>query len=382
MGKRAQPLQDTNSGSATKVPKVDDDVTVEATQHYDLKRPATEAAAAVQEAPAAKAIKVSSESGEAAKGAEAAGGADAAGGVADMGVDGFADKAMFAVLKIEDPAMKPVRPVKPPPGDIMSGLAPPVREYCQALKTYVHYELAKFLYHDETVKLRKPLHELVCPDIDDKPKGAASGADWRPTSIMEPMNMDHCIAALTTSSFYEGAISFWNVDPFATKAFYMQLNLRDPTWLQFDYLTTGMWSEDVLRSSHDDQARQRYFWKGHVFSCVNEIDLLKDKAASGAPLSDMPVVCGHEVCWSFLDAMASALESKDTRLIRHLFEVSIQVPCRLRFKPTLTQLGLDRLSLSDFSASNISAEAHKVSLPWWAIFSTSQMSNKLQQAET
>ena len=82
------------------------------------------------------------------------------------------------------------------------------------------------MYDDEVIKLRHPLYAPRCPAIENTPKQAASGAKWRPTSIMEPMDIQHCIWALTHSGFWEGAVSIWNLDSFQTKAFDIDLNLK------------------------------------------------------------------------------------------------------------------------------------------------------------
>ena len=63
------------------------------------------------------------------------------------------------------------------------------------------------LYDDPVIQVRTPLYASACPRIDNTPKNAAaSGAEWRPTSIMEPLDMGHCISALIEGTFYEGAI--------------------------------------------------------------------------------------------------------------------------------------------------------------------------------
>ena len=132
-----------------------------------------------------------------------------------------------------------------------------------------------------------------------------------------------------------------------TSAFDVQLNLRDPSWLQLDVLTTGFWSEANLAISHSVEGKQRYFFPGIVLSFVKDIALLQAKAADGTGLCEMPVSGGHELCWSFYDAVDAALEAGDVRRLRLLWEVSNQVTVRLRLNPTPSQIGLDRLTMSD-----------------------------------
>ena len=102
---------------------------------------------------------------------------------------------------------KPFRPVKPSTEEIVAGTAVSVRTYMQKLQAYVWWSYSVFLHDDEVIKLRTPLYASACPKIDNTPKNApATSADWRPTSIKEPLDMEHCISALTHSNFYEGAI--------------------------------------------------------------------------------------------------------------------------------------------------------------------------------
>ena len=164
------------------------------------------------------------------------------------------------------PSPQPFRPVQPTMEDIISGRTGSVGTYVQNLYRYVSWTLLLFLYDDEIVKLRGPLYVSRCPAVDNTPKNAASGA-WRPTSIMEPLDMKNCISALSHSNFYEGTISIWNLDPLKTRAFETDLDLKDPTWLQFNVLA-GHWSKDHLASSHSDKGQQRYFVSGnHAFLC-------------------------------------------------------------------------------------------------------------------
>ena len=104
------------------------------------------------------------------------------------------------------------------------------------------HRFSLFLHDDEIIRLRHPLSEPTCPPIE---KNAASGAKWRPTSVMEPMDMQHCMVSLSESGFYEGAVSIWNLDSFQTKAFDIVLNLKDPSWLQF-MVVTGYWSKETF----------------------------------------------------------------------------------------------------------------------------------------
>ena len=64
-------------------------------------------------------------------------------------------------------------------------------------------------------------------------------------------------------------------------------------------------------------------------------------------LHNMPVTCGHAVCWSFYAAIDEALEIGDSRNLRLLWEVSNQVTVRMRLNPDEHQLLLDRLYLTD-----------------------------------
>ena len=91
--------------------------------------------------------------------------------------------------------------------DITTERGGSVCKYMEKLQKLVVWSFSTFLYKDEVVKLRPPLYASVCREVDNTPKNAAaSGAAWRPTSIMEPLDMDHCISALTHSEFYEGTI--------------------------------------------------------------------------------------------------------------------------------------------------------------------------------
>ena len=168
----------------------------------------------------------------AARGAAATrgGAAAAAGGAATH------DKGMFGTLMISD--TKPFRPARPSIDDIMTGRAGNVGTHMEKLYPYVRWRFSVFLYKDEVVRLRQPLYASVCPDVNNIHKnGAASGTGWRPTSVMEPLDMERCIWSLNHSEFYEGNISIWNLDPMKACAFGIDLDLRDPSWLQFDVLT-------------------------------------------------------------------------------------------------------------------------------------------------
>ena len=256
---------------------------------------------------------------------------------------GGASKGMLSSLML--PGMKPFRPQKPSPEEITAGRAGSVRTYMDKLCTYVKWHLSVFLYKDPIVQLRKPLYTSVCPDVMPS-NAAASGAAWRPTSIMEPLVMEHCISALTHSDFYEGTVSIWNLDPMATRAFGTPLNLTDPSWLQLDVLTE-LWSEGNLALSHQVQGKQRYFFPEIVQTFVKDIQLLQSKMARDTGLRDMPVSGGHELCWSFFCAVDAALEASDERRVRLLWEVSNQVTVRMRINPTQFQIGIDRLAMSD-----------------------------------
>ena len=118
----------------------------------------------------------------------------------------------------------PLRPKIPDMEDIIAGRAISVRCYVEQLYRYVTWKFSIVLHDDEIVKLRQPLYASKCPPIDNvlAASGAAPGngntpsADgvtaWRPTSIMEPMDMENCIKSLRESQFYEAAISIWNIE--------------------------------------------------------------------------------------------------------------------------------------------------------------------------
>ena len=108
---------------------------------------------------------------------------------------------------------KPFRPVKPSTEEIVAGTAVSVRMYMRKLQAYAWWSYSVFLHDDEVIKLRTPLYASASPKIDNTPKNApATSADWRPTSIKEPLDMEQLLSALTHSNFYEGAISIWNID--------------------------------------------------------------------------------------------------------------------------------------------------------------------------
>ena len=112
------------------------------------------------------------------------------------------------VLMID--SVQPFRPQLPSMEDIVSGKAPSVRSYAHNLFRYVSYKFASFLYDDELIELRHPLEESRCPPIENTPKHTASHL-WRPTSIMEPLDMTRCMWSLTHSGFYDGTVSIWNL---------------------------------------------------------------------------------------------------------------------------------------------------------------------------
>ena len=116
---------------------------------------------------------------------------------------------------------------------------------------YVNWTCSCFCYDDNVIQLRQPLSQSVCLAIDNNAKNAASGAGgcWRPTSVMEPLSLEHAMWALQHSGVYEGTVAFWNVDSFATKAFGIDLNLNDPSWTQSHILETH-WYTSSLASSH------------------------------------------------------------------------------------------------------------------------------------
>ena len=248
------------------------------------------------------------------------------------------------VLMID--SAQPFRPKLPSMEDIVSGKAPSVRSYAHNLFRYVSYKFASFLYDDELIELRHPLEESRCPPIDNTPKCAASGATWRPTSIMEPLDMTRCMWSLTHSGFYDGTVSIWNLNSFTTRAFGIDLDLKDPSWQQFLVLA-GYWSKANLASSHADQSLQRYFFPSKLLSFIHDVSLLEQKSCKGHGLRDMPASGGHAVCWSFYAAVDDALAAADVRRLRLLWEVSNQVTVRLRLKPTAHQLVLDRLNMAD-----------------------------------
>ena len=247
----------------------------------------------------------------------------------------------------------PFRPKAPSPEEIASGRGGSVRTYVENLQRYIVWKFSMFLHDDEVVQLRHPLYASRCPRIEEEGPAAsgakkkpADAAAWRPTSIMEPMDVEHCIAALNESQFYEGAISIWNVNPLLTSAFGVDFDVRDPSWAQFQVLA-GHWSSANLASSHSDEAAQRYFFPGMVQSFVKDVGHIEEKRAKMQTLRDMPACGGHAVCWSFYAAIDEALEAGDTRRLRLLWEVSNQVRIRLRLNPSKHQIVLDRLALSD-----------------------------------
>ena len=277
--------------------------------------------------------------------AAASGAGAAASGAGDADKHAASESKTKQVVLMINPS-QPFRPKVPDMDEIISGRAPSVRSYAQNLYRYVSWKFSVFLHDDEVVQLRHPLYASRCPGIEDPSKTAASGACWRPTSVMEPMDMAHCIWSLTDSHFYEGTVSIWNLDPFRTSAFETELNLKDPSWLQYLVLL-GHWSPGNLASSHGDEAKQRYFFPGTVLSFLKDTAFLEEKQARGQTIRDMPASGGHAVCWSFYAAIDEALEAGDVRRLRLLWEVSNQVTIRLRLNPTEHQLVLDRLALAD-----------------------------------
>ena len=158
----------------------------------------------------------------------------------------------------------------------------------EKVQAHVRWNFSMLLYDDGIVKLRALLDASVCTKVDNDPKNAAaSGAGWRTTSIMEPLDMGHCISALTHSNFYEGHHSIWNLSQSKTSAFETELNLRDPTLLQLNFLV-GHWSEDHLTSSHSDEETQRYFFPGMVMSFLKDFALLQATQGYGTGLCEMP----------------------------------------------------------------------------------------------
>ena len=116
----------------------------------------------------------------------------ASGGAAGSG-GASADKSKQATLMISN--TPPFRPRTPTQEEITSGTATSVRSYyVQKLKAYVDYHFADFLHTDPEVRLRHPLYASTCPKIEATT--AASGAKWKPTSIMEPMS---CLYSLPVS---------------------------------------------------------------------------------------------------------------------------------------------------------------------------------------
>ena len=139
----------------------------------------------------------------------------ASGGAAGSG-GASADKSKQATLMISNtPAFRPRTPTQE---EITSGTATSVRSYyVQKLKAYVDYHFADFLHTDPEVRLRHPLYASTCPKIEATT--AASGAEWKPTSIMEPMDLSNCVTSLIQEGFYERTVSFWNFDPLLQSAF-------------------------------------------------------------------------------------------------------------------------------------------------------------------
>jgi hypothetical protein len=277
------------------------------------------------------------EASGAASAAASGAGSDAASGAAE-------NRGKQAALMIS--ASPPYRPKLPSAEDIISGRAGNVRTYARKLHDYITWKFSSFLYDDEVVQLRQPLYLSVCPAIEDASVAKPSRSDWKPTSIMEPLDLDHCMWALSESGFYEGAVSIWNIDPFKTEAFGTELHMKDPSWPQFLALL-GHWSPGNLTNSHGEEAKQRYFFPGRLLSFVKDTAILENWKRKGRTLDAVPASGGHSVCWSFYAAIDEALEVGDARRLRLLWEVSNQVTIRLRLNPTERQLILDRLAMSD-----------------------------------
>ena len=275
-----------------------------------------------------------------ASGGSPSGGADAARSTPQLATQGKQSVLMIS-------PSQPFRPKQPDMDEITSGRACSVRKYATNMFQYVSWKFASFLYDDDVIQLRHPLYASKCPPIDNTPKSdAASGAEWRPTSIMEPMDMTRCVWALNQSGIWEGAVSIWNFDTIRTEAFGVNLDLKDPSWPQFLVLK-GHWSMEVLTASHGNTNQQRYLWPSTLLSFVHDVSVLEEKVKKNLTLRDMPASGGHAVCWSFFAAIDEALEAGDKRRLRLLWEVSNQVTLRLRLNPTTHQLVLDRLTMAD-----------------------------------
>ena len=238
----------------------------------------------------------------------------------------------FDVLMI--PPQQPFRLKMPSQEDIASGRGVSVRTYAGNLHRYIVSKLSMFLYNDEVVQLRHPLYASRCPHIEEgRPaasgavpgKKPANAAAWRPTSIMEPMDIEHCIVALTESQFYEGAISIWNLDPFLTSAFGIDIDAKDPSWAQFLVLA-GHWSSANLASSHCDEAAQRYFFQ----EPFNRLSWTSDTWKKNALRSRRSAICQPAAAMSCVGPSTRPLTKRWRLEIRGGFGCCGRFPTKFR----------------------------------------------------
>ena len=127
----------------------------------------------------------------------------------------------------------------------------------------------------------RPSEGRTCPKIEATT--AASGAEWKPTSIMEPMDLSNCVTSLIQEGFYERTVSFWNFDPLLQSAFGLSLRLKDPPWPQFQILVTR-WSVANLRNSHSDENKQRFSFPAKMQSFFKDTTILESTLKKGSTI--------------------------------------------------------------------------------------------------
>ena len=174
-----------------------------------------------------------------------------------------------------------------------------MRSYMQNLKTYVDWHFAEWLFNDPVVRLRHPLYASICPKIE---VAGANSTEWKPTSIMEPMDLSNCVTALDQDGFYEGTVSFWNLNPMLESQFGVNLGLKDPSWPQFQVLLAH-WSLANLKNSHSDENKQRFFFPATMQTFVKDTAHLESIKQRGTTLTDacfwgalgvLVLVCCHK----------------------------------------------------------------------------------------
>ena len=252
---------------------------------------------------------------------------------------------------------QPDTPSEPTEFEIVSGeAAMSLKQYIVLLQKSVEWRLAKFLFENKTIRLRRPLHQLRTPVFTH---GSKIGQKWEPTAFWEGWDMKNCLTSLITNQLYQSSLTMFAFD--FSQELYEDINLGfdSISWTQYCACKT-LWSDERLTSSSTSADHVRFIFEGFVPAAVKSVDIVKDMAKNDSFFMGLAACGANAQLWYLMGALDTALKEYDALLVENsaattksihkilrLFEAALNIQCRVRLAPTELQIKLDQLAHKD-----------------------------------